>query len=54
VPSTVLIDFGDGRVVLDDVSQAVAEKDPDAAVGVEFRRAGSGGTVNVSLSPRTP
>lgn len=40
--------------VLDDASQAVAEKDPGAAVSVEFRRAGTGGTVNLGLSPRTP
>ncbi len=40
--------------VLEDASQAVAEKDPGAAISVEFRRAGSGGTVNVGLSPRTP
>jgi S1-C subfamily serine protease len=40
--------------VLDDVTQAVAEKDPGAAISVEFRRGGSVGTVNVGLSPRTP
>lgn len=46
----------DGKPVQvpDDVTQAAAEKDPGAAVSVEFRRAGSAGTVNVGLSPRTP
>lgn len=40
--------------VLDDVTQAVAEQDPGAAISVEFRRAGGGGTANLALSPRTP
>lgn len=46
----------DGKImhVLDDVSQTLAEKDPGAAISVEFRRADGGGTVNVALSPRMP
>jgi serine protease Do len=40
--------------VPDDLYQAVAEKDPGAALSVEFRRNGNAGTVNVALPPRTP
>jgi S1-C subfamily serine protease len=40
--------------VPDDLYQALAEKDPGAALSVEFRRSANAGTVNVALSPRTP
>jgi len=54
-PSDIVVRI-DGKPVQvpDDVTQAAAEKDPGAAVSVEFRRAGNVGTVNVGLAPRTP
>jgi len=54
-PGDILVRI-DGKPVQvpDDLYQAVAEKEPSAAVSIEFRRSGSTGTVNVALSPRTP
>jgi S1-C subfamily serine protease len=54
-PGDILVRIdGKSAHVPDDLYQALAEKDPGAALSVEFRRNGNAGTVNVPLSPRTP